>query len=337
MNRHSHPITRRTLLKGVGVTMALPWLESLSGWGADSPLRRAPRRVPQALRGPLHGQRHQPQELVRQGVGRRHGAEQEPRTPRPVPVPAERHLRPVQQARHRRRHPPRPDRQHPVGGRPAKGGRAARRRQRGSGARRPLRGGDRPAEPRAGLRAADHRLPRDELLDGLQLAHLLARRQLAGADGGLPVAGLRQSLRQPGQPPHAQHPRPRQGAGRGPRPPGQPRRPRQARRVPDQRARRGEARRAHLRRQGPGRRKGARPRPAPNHNEAPRRRAAGGHPRAHAAHGRHRRAGLPDRQDARRHAALVPRPVRPLLSVPRRVARPTTRPRTTTIPTLTSG
>src|SRR5260370_181784 len=29
----SNAITRRTLLKGVGVTMALPWLESVSGWG----------------------------------------------------------------------------------------------------------------------------------------------------------------------------------------------------------------------------------------------------------------------------------------------------------------
>jgi hypothetical protein len=34
---HSHKITRRALLKGVGVTMALPWLESLSGWGSESP------------------------------------------------------------------------------------------------------------------------------------------------------------------------------------------------------------------------------------------------------------------------------------------------------------
>jgi hypothetical protein len=30
-----HEITRRTLLKGVGVTMALPWLESLAGWGGE--------------------------------------------------------------------------------------------------------------------------------------------------------------------------------------------------------------------------------------------------------------------------------------------------------------
>jgi hypothetical protein len=37
MTSHSHKITRRTLLKGVGVTMALPWLESLSGWGSEAP------------------------------------------------------------------------------------------------------------------------------------------------------------------------------------------------------------------------------------------------------------------------------------------------------------
>ncbi len=34
-NLHPHKITRRTLLRGVGVTMALPWLESLSGWGRE--------------------------------------------------------------------------------------------------------------------------------------------------------------------------------------------------------------------------------------------------------------------------------------------------------------
>jgi uncharacterized protein DUF1552 len=36
-NPHANRITRRTLLKGVGVTMALPWLESLSGWGGEAP------------------------------------------------------------------------------------------------------------------------------------------------------------------------------------------------------------------------------------------------------------------------------------------------------------
>jgi hypothetical protein len=36
MNTRTQPITRRTLLKGVGVTMALPWLESISGWGSET-------------------------------------------------------------------------------------------------------------------------------------------------------------------------------------------------------------------------------------------------------------------------------------------------------------
>jgi hypothetical protein len=43
MNPHSHSISRRTVLKGVGVTMALPWLESLPVWGneaATAPPRR---------------------------------------------------------------------------------------------------------------------------------------------------------------------------------------------------------------------------------------------------------------------------------------------------------
>ena len=33
---HSHKLSRRTLLKGVGVTMALPWLESLAVWGTGT-------------------------------------------------------------------------------------------------------------------------------------------------------------------------------------------------------------------------------------------------------------------------------------------------------------
>jgi hypothetical protein len=37
-------ISRRTLLKGIGVTMALPWLESLSGWGSDTAAGNSPRR-----------------------------------------------------------------------------------------------------------------------------------------------------------------------------------------------------------------------------------------------------------------------------------------------------
>src|SRR5215216_2020923 len=31
-------LSRRTFLRGVGVTMALPWLESVRVWGADTPV-----------------------------------------------------------------------------------------------------------------------------------------------------------------------------------------------------------------------------------------------------------------------------------------------------------
>src|SRR6478735_7828772 len=34
----THHVTRRAVLRGLGVTMALPWLESLSVWG-DEPAR----------------------------------------------------------------------------------------------------------------------------------------------------------------------------------------------------------------------------------------------------------------------------------------------------------
>src|SRR5947209_3900085 len=48
MDSQPHKITRRTLLKGVGVTMALPWLESMAGWGGEvtprTPAPAPPRR-----------------------------------------------------------------------------------------------------------------------------------------------------------------------------------------------------------------------------------------------------------------------------------------------------
>ncbi len=39
MTRITQPISRRTFLRGVGVSMALPWLESLPVWGDDKPQR----------------------------------------------------------------------------------------------------------------------------------------------------------------------------------------------------------------------------------------------------------------------------------------------------------
>lgn len=43
-NSYSDKITRRTLLRGLGVTMALPWLESLPVWGGESAAAAPPQR-----------------------------------------------------------------------------------------------------------------------------------------------------------------------------------------------------------------------------------------------------------------------------------------------------
>ena len=40
-----HHFSRRTLLRGVGITVALPWLESMSVWAADTPQAPAPVRT----------------------------------------------------------------------------------------------------------------------------------------------------------------------------------------------------------------------------------------------------------------------------------------------------
>jgi hypothetical protein len=42
MTSRSHKLTRRTFLTGVGVTMGLPWLESLPVWGGSAPVAAAP-------------------------------------------------------------------------------------------------------------------------------------------------------------------------------------------------------------------------------------------------------------------------------------------------------
>ena len=254
--------SRRTFLRGVGVTMALPWLESVPVWGAAADGRRPARALPEAVRRPVHGLRRQPDQLVGQGRRRRDGAGPVPGAAGAAQGQDQRRQRPVQQARHGRGHPPGPDRQHPLGGRASERGRAQGGHQHRPGARQAPGRGDGAAQHGPGLRAADHRLPRDQLLDGLQLAHLLAERDLAGADGGLSVAGLRQPVRQPRQPAQPEHPRPRARGGRGPEPAGQLGRPGQARRVSHERPRGRETGRADAGRQAEGRRASQRPGPA---------------------------------------------------------------------------
>ena len=90
----------------------------------------------------------------------------------------------------------------------------------------------------------------------------------------------------------------------------------------DQRPRGRKPRRADAGREGHGRRRAEGPGPARADDAAARQRPARGHPRAHAADVRHRRPRLPDRQDPRRHAAALPRHLRPLLPLPRRPLGP---------------
>ncbi len=307
-------LSRRTVLRGAGVTMALPWLESLSAFAAtpsSSPF-------PEALRRALHGQRRQREPLGRHRVGRRHEARPEPVAARAAEEEGQRHQRALQQALDRPGHPPRAD------GKPALGSadhaRAghSRRHHRRPDDRQSRRPGNAAAEHRPGLRAADDGLPRDEFLDGVQLAHLVAERRLAGAQRGLPRARVRHAVREPRQRPQPQHSRPREGQRRAAEPPGELDRPAQARRVHDERARSGEARRRHA--EEPGKSGGPREaeEPAGVLDGPAGERAARRSSRAHAADVRRHRARVSDRQDARRVAAARARPVGALLPVPRR-------------------
>ena len=102
---------RRTLLRGLGCTIALPWLEAFP-LSARRECRGATASAFAAL-------------FMGNGINSKHwwakgrartmelGKSLEPLEP--FANAAERHLGSLQQVRHRRRHPPRPDRQHPLG------------------------------------------------------------------------------------------------------------------------------------------------------------------------------------------------------------------------------
>ena len=75
LQRNSREVSRRRFLRGTGVVMALPWLESLPVWGAEP---TAAARA-QAARDSVHGQRRQSHGVVGQRIGRRDGAGPKPR------------------------------------------------------------------------------------------------------------------------------------------------------------------------------------------------------------------------------------------------------------------
>ena len=65
----SHKITRRALLQGVGVTMALPWLESLSGWGREAPTGAPPDASPKRFAVLFMGNGISPKNWAANGSG----------------------------------------------------------------------------------------------------------------------------------------------------------------------------------------------------------------------------------------------------------------------------
>ena len=65
--KSANRISRRTVLRGAGVTMALPWLESLPAFADTTSPAAFPKRFARAV----HGQRRQRGSLERRGLGRR--------------------------------------------------------------------------------------------------------------------------------------------------------------------------------------------------------------------------------------------------------------------------
>jgi hypothetical protein len=66
---HAHKISRRTLLKGIGVTLALPWLESLSGWGSEPASGASPPPPPQRFAALFMGNGINPNHWWAKGSG----------------------------------------------------------------------------------------------------------------------------------------------------------------------------------------------------------------------------------------------------------------------------
>ena len=307
-------LSRRVLLKGLGLSVALPWLESAHLWGGEFDAGPA-RRPPQRFACMFIGDGISPPHWWAKGDGADMELGREPRSRSRRYKEKLNVINGLFNQTGRRR--PRPlHRQHPLRRRAAARPHDPRRRQHGPEAGQALRRRDGPAEPGARLRAAGQRLPREPVLDGLRLAHLVAKPELADPDRAVSVAGVRQPVRQPGRQAAREHPRRRARAGQRP-----------ARQVSgsDQvkideyltSVRETEQRVQKLNKQAS--EDDGKPRPTkPAAAGGP----AEGLPRVRPADVRHHRPGVPDRPHADRHAADVARSVGPGLSVPRHPRRP---------------
>ena len=69
MTFHNSRISRRTLLRGVGVAMALPWLESLPVWGDEQAAGDAPNSFPKRFAALFMGNGISPDHWWAKGAG----------------------------------------------------------------------------------------------------------------------------------------------------------------------------------------------------------------------------------------------------------------------------
>ena len=223
-------LSRRSMLRGLGVSMALPWLESLPAWADDPRAGRASRSrrfawpccsPATAFIVPSGGPRARARTCssarssIRSTTSARSCCSSAACTTRSAEG----------------EHPQLADRQPALGGAARLGGRDPLGDQHRPGGRSAPRAIDQAAEPGAGLREVE-RVGTQELFDALQLAHLLELAHDADAAGAVSGAGVRPAVQGRG----------RQGDesvldavlsdAHGPARPDQHVRPAQARRVP---------------------------------------------------------------------------------------------------------
>ena len=169
---NTHHFSRRTFLRGVGVTMALPWMESLAVWGDQARAATAGSQAPVRLAVMFSGNGFHSREWWAKGDGK---DMQLGKVLAPLADFREKTARDrgaLQRRSPQGKHPQLADRQ------------PALRRAAGLGRRNPLGHKHRPArrpaarpfdqgaQPGAGLREVEPVGPQ-ELLDALQLAHLV--------------------------------------------------------------------------------------------------------------------------------------------------------------------
>ena len=228
MNHQS--FSRRTFLRGVGVSMALPWMESFRVWGDEAKAVRGASEAPVRLAVLFAGNGFHGKEWWAKGSGRDMELGQVLAPAGRLPRANALHPRALQRRGPEGQHPQLADRQ------------PALRRPAGLGRRDPLghelrpasgaspRQVDQGAQPGAGLREVEP-VGSQELFDALQLAHLVDLADDADAAGALPRAGVRSAVPRRGR--ARRQERPRRRAGRRTRLPplGQPGRSAQAGRI----------------------------------------------------------------------------------------------------------